>query len=111
MKATIYTDTGTMEFPVEDAKWYPTLQQESDAETFTMPAQTLGYWIVKGNPFLKEDELQPVFECLHLFIQENNIHAFAFDSIKMYHDFARLNPISKLSYLFQEIHSKVFGKL
>lgn len=87
MKATIYTDTGTMEFPVEDAKWYPTLQQESDAETFTMPAQTLGYWIVKGNPFLKEDELQPVFECLHLFIQENNIHAFAFDSIKMYHDF------------------------
>lgn len=86
MEATIYTNTGTMEFPLEDAKWYPTLQQESDAETFSMSAQTLGYWVDRGNPFLKEDELQPVFECLHLFIKENKVSVFAFNGAMMYHD-------------------------
>lgn len=92
----IMTDTGSMLFPIESDKYFPTLSSGKCEQDFFFDAQLLAYWIRKGTPFLMNDEFQKNHENLHLFIKDRKVDVFCFGNTKMYHDSSDIDTDEEL---------------
>lgn len=85
---TVLSSSGSMDFPIEDAKEFPALTISATSASFEIDTDLLGYWVQNGGPFTVNDEHKKVFECIHIIIKDKKMDMFSFNESRMYHDSA-----------------------
>lgn len=84
----VISRNGSIDFPVEDAKEFPSLTTGSKSNSIEIDSSLLGYWIQRGAPFTVDDEFKKAFECLNIIVKDKKIDVFCFNDNRMYHDSA-----------------------
>lgn len=86
LQCKVVASKGHIMLPMDDAKYYPTLITEKESKSFDMDASTLQYWIAKCSNFIEPDEFKLYKQSMNIIAKDNELHVFASDEHRMFHD-------------------------